>query len=85
MLQQVTNEIGGDYDLYMYVRHSGEFPFGYADLGSVCDENGYKSMFYRAYGPEQCQFCFLSQEMCFQLPLDCSATNRLLLTAEVYF
>ena len=85
-LQQVTNEIGGDYDLYMYVRHSGEFPWGKAGkIGSVCDKDGYKFMFFKAYGPEQCQTCFLLPEMCFQSPLDCSATNRLLLTAEVVF
>ena len=85
----MTIENVGDYDLYMYVRHSGSRPFGAAgDIGSVCDNDRYKFLFYTAYGPEQCQYCILKPlypQMCFQSPLDCTATNRLLLTAEVVF
>ena len=82
----MTDEIGGDYDLYMYVRHSGKAgPSGVAGkIGNVCDKDGYKFLFYKAYGPKQCQNSlnrFLYGRS--QSLLDCTATNRLLLTAEV--
>ena len=78
----LTNEIGGEYDLYTYVRHSGHSgrrgAWGQAgDYGSVCDKNGKRFNFNAAYGPGDCGR--------FQSTLDCTPTNRLLLTAEVIF
>ena len=86
-LQNVTNEIGGDYDLYMYVRHSGKFPSGVAgNIGSICDKDSYKFLFFKAFGPDQClSFLDFFSQMRFQSSVDCTATNRMLFTAEVIF
>ena len=75
-LHKLTKEIGGNFDLHVYVKHSGYEPEGFSDIGTVCDPNGNNFNFNQAYGAKQCHIL--------QANLDCTPTNRLLLTAEVF-
>ena len=75
-LHKLTNEIGGNFDLHVYVKHSDDYPWGISTIGTVCNKTGYNFNFNQAYGPNQCH--------AFQSTFDCTPTNRLLLTAEVF-
>ena len=50
---------------------------GFAYLGSVCDKDGRRFSVNNGYGPGSCQ-AFDPPE-----PIDCTPTNRVMLTAEV--
>ena len=65
-----------EFDLIAYVTHPGSS--GVAYKGQVCDkEEGWRFSVNRAYGPGSCQ-SFAPPE-----PIDCTPTNRVMLTAEV--
>ena len=77
LLQELSSEIGGDYDVYAYIRGSGEFGAkGNAyDIGNICNENRQAVNFNAAYGPTECDK--------WEGTLECTPTNRIVLTAEV--
>ena len=64
-----------EFDLITYVTHPGSSGFAY--LGQVCNKDGRRFSVNRGYGPGSCD-SFDPPE-----PIDCTPTNRVMLTAEV--
>jgi len=73
-LHELTEDIGGNFDLHVYVKHSYGNPWGQGTIGTVCNKTGYNFNFIQAYGPKQCNFL--------EPKFDCTPTKSLLLTAE---
>ena len=67
---------GGDYDLFTFVTHPGGG--GVAFGGVACDtDKGQRINFNSAYGANECNGYNPPK------PIDCTTTNRIMLTAEV--
>ena len=68
---------GGDHDLFTFVTHPGAG--GVAWGGVACETTKtWRINFNKAYGPNQCNYYDPPQQ------IDCTPTNRIVLTAEVY-
>lgn len=72
------NEKGGDFDVHVYVTYVGGYAWGgiASEVGDVCDKDSIRVNMNIAYGPDACSELFESNS-------DCTATDRLSLTAQV--
>ena len=91
ILQRLAREERtGSYDIFTFVSHPGAS--GVAKGGTVCNRlNSLKINYNLGYGPDECrkyqEKCDWYDWWCWAdyWDIDCYATNRIALTAEVYF